>query len=109
MKIICQFLGDDVGGNEAEQRERLRTLSKKIDTDKNGQISSDELRVYIAQRIKFVSKFDRFSFVTFSNCLVNNVNVKSTNSLAFSIQIKQEKSALMLISKIISVISISRN
>lgn len=45
------FAGDDIGGNEAEQRERLRTLSKKIDTDKNGQISSDELRAYIAQRI----------------------------------------------------------
>ena len=38
-----------------EQNEKLRAIADKIDTDHDGRVSPAEMRVYILQRIKFVS------------------------------------------------------
>ena len=49
-----QILGDDSMELNDEQHEKLRIIANKIDTDQNGQISRDEMRTYVEQRIKFV-------------------------------------------------------
>ncbi len=49
-----RILGDEIDGNEDEQREKLRSIANKIDVDQNGKISRDEMRIYVEQRIKFV-------------------------------------------------------
>jgi hypothetical protein len=49
-----KYLGDDLDGTEVEQREKLRGIANKIDTDQNGKISRDEMNVYVQQRVKFV-------------------------------------------------------
>jgi Ca2+-binding EF-hand superfamily protein len=49
-----RILGDELDGNEDEQREKLRSIANKIDVDQNGKISRDEMRIYVEQRIKFV-------------------------------------------------------
>ncbi len=55
-----RILGDEIDGNEDEQREKLRSIANKIDVDQNGKISRDEMRIYVEQRIKFVFSFDIF-------------------------------------------------
>lgn len=54
MKEKIRILGDEVDGNEDEQREKLRDIANKIDTDQDGKISRDEMRIYVEQRVKFV-------------------------------------------------------
>jgi Ca2+-binding EF-hand superfamily protein len=54
MKEKNRILGDEVDGNEDEQREKLRDIANKIDTDQDGKISRDEMRIYVEQRVKFV-------------------------------------------------------
>jgi len=54
MKEKNRILGGEVDGNEDEQREKLRDIANKIDTDQDGKISRDEMRIYVEQRVKFV-------------------------------------------------------
>lgn len=35
-----------------EQNAKLRAIAEKIDTDHNGKVSRDEMRVYVQQRMK---------------------------------------------------------
>ena len=38
--------------NEEEEQEQLRFIAMKIDADQNGEISREEMRNYIEQRMK---------------------------------------------------------
>ena len=52
MKLEKMILGGLKIKNVEEEHEKLRVIANKIDTDRNGQISRDEMRTYIEQRIK---------------------------------------------------------
>lgn len=73
------FTGGDFDGNDEQQRDKLRSIAEKIDTNKDGKISRDEMRVFVEQRLKdqhlreandFISTLDpsnsnRISFETY--------------------------------------------
>jgi len=70
------FTGEDVDGNEDEQREKLREIAMKIDTDQDGQISADEMRIYVQQRIKDQHNREADEFIT-------TLDPKTTNKITF--------------------------
>ncbi|CAF3433693.1 unnamed protein product [Rotaria sp. Silwood1] len=70
------FTGEDADGTEAEQREKLRMIANKIDTDQNGKITFDEMRSYTAQRIK--EQRDREA-----DDLIATLDSKQTNKISF--------------------------
>ena len=54
--ILLIIASDALGGikmkNEEEEQEQLRFIAMKIDADQNGEISREEMRNYIEQRMK---------------------------------------------------------
>jgi Ca2+-binding EF-hand superfamily protein len=86
------FTGGDVDGSDDEQREKLREIAIKIDTDQDGQISFNEMRTYVQERIKdqhnreadeFISTLDptNTNKITFTAYVRDNYGDLDTNQL----------------------------
>jgi len=75
------FTGGEVDGSEAEQQEKLRNIADKIDTDHDGQISRDEMRTYVEQRIKDQHTREADEFI-------GTLDPKGTNTINFDAYIK---------------------
>ncbi|CAF1303043.1 unnamed protein product [Adineta steineri] len=58
------FSGSIKEKDEEGEQERLRYIAMKIDTDQNGQISRDEMRTYIQERIKDQNAREATDFIS---------------------------------------------
>jgi len=74
------FTGDDVGGT-ADELEKLRAIANKIDTDQNGQISREEMRTYVEQRIK--DQHDREA-----DDFISTLDPTKTNKITFNAYVR---------------------
>jgi hypothetical protein len=109
MKEKNRISGDEVDGNEDEQREKLRDIANKIDTDQDGKISRDEMRIYVEQRVKFVLFYVSKKNTNLCFSIEINIIVKQMILLQHLIQKIPIKLLLMRIFGIILVILISNN
>jgi len=75
------FTGDEVDGNEDEQREKLRDIANKIDIDQDGKISRDEMRIYVEQRVKDQHYRE-------ADDLIATLDPKNTNQVTFDAYIR---------------------
>lgn len=48
-----KLFSDNVGDDEQHQKENLRSIAKKIDTNHDGQVSREEMRVYVEERLAY--------------------------------------------------------
>jgi hypothetical protein len=74
------LLGSDLEGNEDQQREKLRLIAHIIDKNHDEQISRDEMRSYVEQRIKyiFISVLECVSYLL-NSYVESNILVKLMN------------------------------
>ncbi|CAF1233737.1 unnamed protein product [Rotaria magnacalcarata] len=59
-----------------EQDEKLRIIANKIDTDRDGKVSHDEMRVYVEQRVKALNDRE-------ADDLISTLDPKNTNKITF--------------------------